>query len=51
MGMWRVARLGISDRARNYHTYFEGREDVLTGITCKFIGPEKTEAEKTEGKQ
>ena len=51
MGTWRVARLGISDRARNYHTYFEGREDVLTGITCKFTGPEKAEAEKTEGKQ
>lgn len=51
MGTWRVVRLGVSDQARNYYTYFENREDVLTGITCKFIGPEKAEAEKTEGKQ
>jgi len=51
MGTWSVARLGLGDRAKNFRTYFSGREPEITGATCTFIDSEKKEAETTEAKQ
>jgi hypothetical protein len=51
MGEWRIARLGVADRARNYFTYFDGRDELVTGITCKFIGAASADTEPTEGRK
>jgi len=50
MGNWKIARFGISDNARNFRTYFLGRDKVLDGVYVKYIGDEKAPAAtSTEG--
>ena len=51
MGTWSVVRLGLGDHAKNFRTYFAGRDPEITGATCRFIDSEKKEAETTEAKQ
>ncbi len=49
-GVWTLVRLGIADEANNFHTYFDGREKILTGITVNFLEEDdKTETEPTRG--
>jgi hypothetical protein len=44
LGAWKIARLGVSDRARNYRTYFYGRDPVLDGVTVTFTGEDVKKA-------
>lgn len=51
-GVWTLARLGIADQANNFHTYLDGREKILTGITVNFLGDEEErETEPTRGQK
>jgi len=47
LGSWKIARFGISDQARNYRTYFLGRDPILDGVYVKFYGDEKLPAPTT----
>jgi hypothetical protein len=46
-GEWSVVRLGIADAARNFHTYFAGRDAELEGLTVNFINDEEEKKSKT----
>jgi len=51
-GLWTLVRLGIADEANNFHTYFDGREKILTGITVNFLGEDDArETEPTRGER
>lgn len=48
-GAWRLVRLGAADRANNFHTYYEDRDPILTGITVTFV--EDTKKERASGEK
>jgi hypothetical protein len=49
-GLWTLVRLGAADQANNFHTYFEGRDPILTGITVNFVAEKgETHTEPTGG--
>jgi hypothetical protein len=49
-GIWTLVRLGAADQANNFHTYFAGRDPILTGITVSFLEEhEETTTEATKG--
>ncbi len=49
-GVWTLARLGVADQANNFRTYFEGRDEILTGIWVNFLEESKeTETEPARG--
>src|SRR3990172_11281984 len=51
-GVWTLVRLGIADEANNFHTYFDGREKILTGITVNSLGEDDArETEPTRGER
>ena len=43
-------RLGISDEARNFYTYYEDRDSEIDGITVNFYN-EDTETAEEGGKE
>ena len=49
-GDWELVRLGISDEARNFYTYYEDRDSEIDGITVNFYN-EDTEADDESGKE
>jgi len=50
-GEWELVRLGVSDEARNFYTYYEDRDSEIDGITVNFYNEdtETAEAGGTEG--
>ena len=49
-GDWDLVRLGISDEARNFYTYYEDRDSEIDGITVNFYN-EDTETAEEGGKE
>lgn len=49
-GEWELVRLGISDAARNFYTYYEGRDPEIEGISVRFYD-EDTESAESGGKE
>lgn len=49
-GEWELVRLGISDAARNFYTYYEDRDPEIDGISVRFYN-EETEAAEDGGKE
>ena len=49
-GEWELVRLGISDAARNFYTYFEDRDPEIDGISVRFYN-EDEEAAAHGGKE
>ena len=49
-GEWELVRLGISDDARNFYTYYEDRDPEIDGITVNFYN-EDTETAEEGGKE
>ena len=44
-GEWELVRLGISDAARNFYTYYEDRDPEIDGITVRFYNEDEETAE------
>ena len=49
-GEWELVRLGVSDEARNFYTYYEDRDSEIDGITVNFYN-EDTEAAEEGGEE
>ena len=47
-GEWELVRLGISDSARNFYTYYEDRDPEIGGITVRFYNDDEEAAESGE---
>ncbi|MGH9323430.1 MAG: hypothetical protein ACRD3V_26545 [Vicinamibacteria bacterium] len=50
-GEWKLVRLGIADEARNFYTYFLGRDEELEGLSVDFIHDEDDKEEATTEKE
>lgn len=50
-GEWELVRLGISDAARNFYTYYEDRDPEIDGITVRFFNEEEETAAPSGGKE
>ena len=49
-GEWELVRLGISDSARNFYTYYEDRDPEIDGISVRFY-QEDTDSAESGGKE
>ena len=49
-GEWELVRLGISDVARNFYTYYEDRDPEIDGISVRFYNDD-TETAEAGGKE
>ena len=41
-GEWELVRLGISDEARNFYTYYEDRDPEIDGVRVRFFDENET---------
>ena len=43
-GEWELVRIGISDSARNFYTYYEDRDPEIDGVTVRFYNEDEETA-------